>query len=292
MGRIRYDLLVLDIDGTLLNKNKRIDLEVYHSIMLYQQYGGKVILASGRSPNSTKWMSKVLNTNEAIIAFNGSYVEDCAGNVITYNRILEEDVFDILLLCQKYNLETIIYTSKNMYIEWISELNTRWLNDVLSFDYLKLDYSLPDISNYLPNIIIKKFQSDFSNVNTKDVLKIVILPNEIKGFDIVGSQLEETKKFELNKTPRYIEVTQSNSDKCDALIKICKMEKIDLKNVMAVGDNYNDLKMIQAVGFGVAMENGVDLVKQSANKIVTSNDNLGVKEAIELYGYNSGIIEV
>lgn len=284
MKKLKYRLIAIDIDGTLLNKDKKIDKPVYDAIMMYQDIGGKIILASGRSPNSTKWISKILNTNEAIIAFNGAYVEDYKGNIITYNRFYENEILNILLLCQQYHLETIVYTSTNMYIEKISTLNKRWLNDVLSFDYLNVSHSLPNIKKYMPNIIIDKFNEDFKNINTKDILKIVILPNKINEFEKIAVELKKLNKYELNKTPRYIEITKSNADKYDALQKICEQHNVDLKDVLAIGDNYNDLKMIKEVGFGIAMENGVEIVRKSAKKVVSSNSNLGVKEAIELYG--------
>lgn len=146
--RIVYPYIAVDLDGTLLNSHKKIDYVDYYALKLYMSLGGKVILASGRSPLSTEWIAENLSIEKSIVAFNGAFIQYRSEK--QYDLI--ESIFQIeevewlLGLCNEFGLEYIMYTHDSMIINDVTPLNKRWLNDLLDFSYLKTN---ADYSEYL-----------------------------------------------------------------------------------------------------------------------------------------------
>ena len=81
----------------------------------------------------------------------------------------------------------------------------------------------------------------------------------------------------------YTEITNTNVDKWYALENLSNNLGIDKKEIIAIGDNVNDLQMIKNVGLGIMMENSAPYIKEEADIVVKDNDNDGVAEAIEKY---------
>ena len=78
-----------------------------------------------------------------------------------------------------------------------------------------------------------------------------------------------------------IELMPHGTSKADALRFVARKTGIDMGQIMAIGDNYNDMEMIKSVGYGVAMGNGVDVLKQAAAVVTVSCDEDGAAAAIE-----------
>ena len=88
--------------------------------------------------------------------------------------------------------------------------------------------------------------------------------------------------FYLSKD-NYLEVTHNQVSKKQALLELANYYQLSLTEIMSIGDNYNDIPMIETAGFGVAMGTAPTDVKVCANKVTDSNDQNGVSKAIKLY---------
>ena len=88
--------------------------------------------------------------------------------------------------------------------------------------------------------------------------------------------------FYLSKD-NYLEVTHNQVSKKQALLELAKYYQLSLSEIMTIGDNYNDIPMIETSGLGVAMGNAPTDVKTCANTVTDSNDQNGVSKAIKLY---------
>lgn len=277
--RIVYPYIAVDLDGTLLNSHKKIDYVDYYALKLYMSLGGKVILASGRSPLSTEWIAENLSIEKSIVAFNGAFIQYRSEK--QYDLIESifqiEDVEWLLGLCNEFGLEYIMYTHDSMIINDVTPLNKRWLNDLLDFSYLKTN---ADYSEYLDRFHVIEWNGATEFIDR--ILKIVVLPNKIEAFEKMFAILQ-TQDFSLNKTPRYIEITNSIYDKRKALEKVLEETDFSINDIMAIGDNYNDLTMLSAAKLGVVVDNSPLDIKKQIKNIVSNNDNNGVAEAILRY---------
>jgi hydroxymethylpyrimidine pyrophosphatase-like HAD family hydrolase len=79
----------------------------------------------------------------------------------------------------------------------------------------------------------------------------------------------------------YLEILPAGVNKAKALITLVSVLRVDLADVAAIGDAPNDLEMLNAVGFAIAMGNASDRVKSVADLVVGTNDNAGVAEAVD-----------
>ena len=107
--KIVYPYIAVDLDGTLLNSQKKISYADYYALKLYISLGGKIILASGRSPLSTEWIAENLSIEKSIVAFNGAFIQ-CRSDK-QYDLI--ESIFQVkdiewlLGLCNEFELSLI-----------------------------------------------------------------------------------------------------------------------------------------------------------------------------------------
>lgn len=277
--KIVYPYIAVDLDGTLLNSHKKISYADYYALKLYTSLGGKIILASGRSPLSTEWIAENLSIEKSIVAFNGAFIQ-CRSEK-QYDLI--ESIFQVkdiewlLGICNEFELEYIMYNHDSMIINDVTPLNKRWLNDLLDFSYLRTN---ADYSEYLDRFHVIKWNGLTEFMDR--ILKFVVLPNKIEAFEKMFSILQ-TQDFSLNKTPRYIEITNSFYDKGKALEKILEGTDFSINDIMVIGDNYNDLSMLSAANLGVVVDNSPLDIKKQIKNVVSNNDNNGVAEAILRY---------
>lgn len=277
--KIVYPYIAIDLDGTLLNSEKKISYADYYAIKLYTSLGGKIILASGRSPLSTEWVAENLSIEKSIVAFNGAFIQ--CGSEKQYDLIESifqvKDIEHLLKLCDDFELEYIMYNYDSMIINDVTPLNRRWLNDLLDFSYLKTN---ANYSEYLGRFHVIKWNRTAELM--EGILKFVVLPNKMDAFEKMFSILQN-QDFSLNKTPRYIEITNNFYDKGKALEKILEGTDFLINDIMVIGDNYNDLSMLRAAKLGVVVDNSPLDIKKQIKNMVSNNDNNGVTEAILRY---------
>lgn len=266
----KYKLLVptvlVDLDGTLLNRDKTISSINLKSIRDYTNIGGKIVIASGRSIRSASHFAKYLGTYSPYICFNGASIWDENDNNYFSKYIDSNSVEKIIMLSNLYKLEYILYTDEYLHIKEITNLNKRWLNDI------------PNLQNK-KNVSFCKID-EVSNEDLSKILKIVILPNEDKKLRKLFKNLNSHSSFTLNYTERYIEVTHKDANKLNAFKFLEDQRILKMEDTMCIGDNYNDLEIIENAGIGIAMGNSCSDVKEVADKIVRNNDNNGVAEAL------------
>ena len=277
--KLRFPFLFLDLDGTLLNAQKRISLSDYNAIRLYRSLGGRIFLASGRSPISVEWIASCIGAEHSYIAFNGAHI--CVDCNLVYENIFEEDEVRFLYsLADEYNLECLAYTRDTMVLDQISNFSKRWIEQIIPLGYLESNHARISFQKK-SNIVYRR---DFHGLSS--VLKIVVLPSNIEQYETFYKILSGFS-FQLNRTPRYIEITKRGSDKYTGLQKILSHLNLSAKKAMSIGDNENDYTMMKGTGFSVAVENATEEIKSISNAIVSSNNNNGVSEAINTYALTS-----
>ena len=113
------------------------------------------------------------------------------------------------------------------------------------------------------------------------MLIILAFDSDLGKIDLVGQELAQSPNLAVSSSSRgNLEITHSDAQKGIALSTIAKQLGIDLKDVMALGDNLNDVSMLERVGYSVAMDNAAPEVKTVAKYVTDSNENSGVGKAI------------
>ncbi len=277
--KICFPYIALDLDGTLLNSQKKISFTDFYAIRLFTSLGGKVLLASGRSPISTEWIAENLGIDKRLVAFNGSFVQIGEEREYSYiqSAFSENELSYLLNLVENIGLEYITYERDSVRIKRETSLNKRWLSELLNFDYLNTNANYEEY-----NRKFKLIKGDNATQKMSGILKFVILPNKLMAFEDVFIALQN-KGFCLNRTPRYIEITKNSCDKRFGISKILEDSEYSISDIMAIGDNYNDISMLTSAKLGVAVDNSSTEIKKIAGTVTSSNDNNGVAEAIMKY---------
>jgi phosphoglycolate phosphatase (TIGR01487 family) len=233
-------LIALDMDGTLLNDNGEITLENRQAIKEAQEQGIYVVLSTGRSIRTCGNHAESLELNSFLVTVNGSEIWDNNRQLVERNTVESEHIHWMWSLTQKHKTRFWALSTEQ---NWHNEMP----DDIHALDWLKFGFDLDD--DQIREIILKELQD--------------------KGI------------FEIsNSTPKNIEVNATGINKAKGLEKVCHQLDIKMNQVMAVGDSMNDMAMIKASGFGVAMGNAQERLKEAAKWVTATNNESGVAVAI------------
>ena len=267
---MNYQLLVLDLDGTLTNSKKEVSQATLEALIDIQRHGKKVVLASGRPTKGVAPLAELLRLHEFgsyILSFNGGRITDCRNSQIIYEKMLPDDIAEPLYdIARKYSdIDIITYTPDHL----ISGLHTN--------QYSKLEASI----NRMPII----HADDFPSQVPESMNKILITGNpeticrakdEIIGYFHSYLSVYRSDPFFLEIMPRGI-------DKAHSLLRLLSGIGLTTDEMICCGDGYNDLTMIETAGLGVAMANAQPAVLKAADYITKSNDEDGVLHVINKF---------
>lgn len=287
-----YKLITIDLDGTLLNRYGEVTEYTKDIIKKTTNKGILVVLASGRISESVLTIAKEIGADKYYISGNGSVLYDMQKDEILYeNYLTKEKVLEIIELCDKNSIYYNIYTenavlakSLNYNVAFYNYENTKKSSDK------KTDINIvEDMYNYIKNSNLNKFLKiticDESKIVFSSILKKI---KNISDIDVLEVSHMSQKKIktgtkEVEVGYFYTEVSSKNVDKWFAIEKVMELENIKKEEVMALGDNNNDIVMIKNAGLGVAMGHSNEQVKKVADYITLDNNEDGVAKAIEQY---------
>ena len=264
MSKIK--LIAIDIDGTLLNEENLLAQETIDAVKEARQQGIKVVLCSGRPLTGVKPYLKKLGIsgeNEYAITIKGAQAQDADSHII-----------------EKFSLDYDDYLA----LEKLShELNTNFQVETKDYIYAtNRDLSPYTVAeSYLVNMPIRvrepqEVTKDVEIVKAMLIADPDIIDNAIK--NIPDSLLDHLSM--VRSEPVFIELMNQKASKGQALSKLASNLNLTAENVMAIGDQGNDLTMVSYAGTGVAMGNGVDELKAVADKVTKTNKENGVAYAI------------
>ena len=251
-------LIATDLDGTLLNEDAKITDYNKNILNKLMERGIEVVIATGRPISAMDFYYKELQNNSESIVFNGAMVVDKNFNCIFSSPLENSIVSNIINL---YKEKYINDTSLNIYS--IKEY-------IVAKDNFKFQTHTEKIDKKNKRIGLENFN------NNLEVQKMIILGENNILIDI---KKDIDNLFTVHTSfsdPHYLEILSANSNKANALKWLCHKKGIDRENVIAFGDNYNDIEMIEFAGVGVAMENAESYVKKNAKYIADTNNNNGV----------------
>lgn len=260
-------LIAIDIDGTLVNSQKKITPEVKKAIKTAQKMGKRIVICTGRPLSGAQQYLDELGLNhqdnQYVVSFNGAVVESTSGDIIFKQGLDYQEYIDLEAIARKLQLHfhavglDRIYTANRDLSPY-----TIYNSSVVK---LNVSYRTQEEMRKIP--LIKCMYIDDPDY----------LDNKIK------SPLFETIKdrVTLSKTePFYYEATAAGIDKGSGLKALCEHLGIAPQNVMAIGDQANDMPMLKYAGVGVAMGNAVQVTKDIADMITADCDHNGVAVAI------------
>lgn len=276
MKEPKYKLVCIDLDGTLLTDKKTITKENIETIRKASSLGINICIATGRIYKFVDHIKETLGNKIKVIASNGGIIlkDD---ESLSFKALSYEEILRLKNLTKDYNVD--IY------------LNTE--NEIISEKSIPNTYSYKVINNGLEDKYKVNIVENYHFENLKDdkkykiVKAICINKDDLNEVKKVRQLLEETNEFEISSAEHhYCEINSKGVSKGKAVEELAKNLKIDIKEVMCIGDGGNDIEMLKRAGISIAMKNGMEDVKSLVNYITEDNNNSGVAKAIEKFVLN------
>lgn len=268
-----YKLIVSDLDETLLNDKHEIGEKNIEAIKKASELGVKFVPATGRGYWAIQKILKDLDLydkeDEYVISFNGcALIENKHSKTLVFNKLPFEKANELFKFGLKKDVCIHIYTENIVYVYNLNEdEKNRFINQKNDFVEIK-EASI----EFLKDTPIAKVI--YQNLDTPYLRSI---NDEMKSItDGVVSV-----SYSSN---RYMEMNKYSVNKGDAMLALAKLLGIKKEETIAVGDNYNDLSMLQVAGLSVAAGNAVEGVKEACDYTCENDNNEGVlAEVIEKF---------
>lgn len=241
-----FKLIALDMDGTLLNEDKKISEENLKWINAAEKAGLTVILSTGRGKQSAGPYLEEFNLRAPMVLVNGSEI---------------------------WKTPQELYKRELMPVEWIRSLKQL----ALDLDVWFWAYSVEGVFN-------RENWPDEAGTDSAGWLKFGYYTENTEKLPKIRAELESWNLLEItNSHPFNLELNPKGINKASGVREVCKLLGIGMSQVIAMGDSQNDISMIREAGLGIAMGNAQELVKQTADAVTSTNDEDGVARAIRRF---------
>lgn len=263
-------LIALDLDGTLTNERKEITPVTLDALMKAQRQGIRLCLSSGRPPYGMRPLAEQLQMKRyggILLCYNGGHVEDCQTGEVLVEKPLSPALLPHLHdFQQRSGMTLMTYHESHIYTEHPDD-----------------PYVQQSSRN---NKMAVRHVENFIRDTPRPLNKCLMV-----GSPELVPQWEKTMQHEMEgrmnicrSTPYFIELLPPGIDKGHALSQVMRHIGTEPGNMMAFGDSYNDITMIQTAGIGIAMGNAEEAVKAVADYTTDTNEADGIAKALLHFG--------
>lgn len=276
-------MLVIDIDGTLLNPDGKISAPTLAAVQAAQQAGIIVTLATARRYCNTLHIADELGLDIPLILYDGAMIVEHPQGMILLRQTLAADIaqqaVDVLV---RHGVQPVVHPDTG--------LDEQIWTGPADFDNLWLDAyftTFPDMMRRMPYAQLCAGHADPLRVVAFDSEETIVgLSPEIAALDCSWTSIKRG-----NYGSAELVVMHAGTSKASGVAALVEHFGLPLSQVMAIGDNNNDIRMLQCAGWGVAMGQAPQVVKAAARAVTASNAGDGVAKAIERYALGDGLLE-
>lgn len=259
--------IAMDMDGTLTTSEKTISPYTQEILKKAQEKGIKLILASGRPTAGLLREAKLLNMESFdgyLLSFNGAHICSVKTNETFHAQTVEKTLAQrVIEEARKRNLDITLHNGKKILIERENAYKADYEAHACNMDICVVD-DLTQVLDFHLHKLLLSAKPDHIQKHIQELQTI---------FD-------EELSIYLS-APFYIEVVPKGIDKGASIAKLAKLHGVDASQIIAFGDERNDLTMLEYVGHGVAMGNAIDEVKAIANEVTDTNDKDGIAKTLQ-----------
>lgn len=272
-----YKIIACDLDETLISRDRSISKENIEAIQRAKQAGVRFVPATGRGYNSVRNELKTLGLydleNEYVISYNGGAItENKDERVLHFQGITFKEAQDLYIRGLSYDHICIhIYTPDQV---WVRNFYPE------EVEYLACRQPCTEI-----------FGDDIEFLKEKEIVKAIYMNTDYDYLRKIQSQITDlTMDLDVSfSSNRYMEFNRKGVSKGKGLHKLVDLLGVDIRDTIAIGDNYNDLSMIKEAGLGVGVANTVEAMKKECDYITKADcDHSAIAEVINRFIFNEG----
>jgi Cof subfamily protein (haloacid dehalogenase superfamily) len=271
---LKYKMLVTDMDYTLLNKDKDVSERNKKALKAAIDKGVHVIVATGRIYTSALYYARLLGISTPIIASNGAIIREEHTDNTMYQCLLSEvAIKEMIRLTREKGLFCHLFGKDTIYTEKLVNVSTRyteWNKYMAEKDQVKIR-------------LLDRFE-DMTEYEKREIFKAVVVDDDNSKLQYIREEILKTDIVTVSQSlSDNIEVMHKEVSKGNAVAKLAEIYNIDRAEIITLGDNENDISMIEYAGLGVAMGNAVQLLKDRADYITADYMEDGVAQVIEKF---------
>lgn len=266
-------LFAMDLDGTSLDSNSILQEKTINALKKLDENGIKFVFTSGRATPSVRYLMESTGIDNPLVTNNGALAFINKENLIYQNPLKYEEVEELInfsqenkLFFQFYDLDT--YYSNRMCPERFNHLekdSTYGMNYQVNFSFS---------TKPLKELKLRK--------NSAFKFQIFLDKNDSNKLSTILEKVSEMGLYATTSSYGMIEIMQKNVNKFNGLSEISYLLGISKEEMAAIGDQDNDIPMLENVGMSFAMGNAIDKVKEISDFVVSTNDEFGLVDAINI----------
>jgi len=265
-----YKLVAIDLDDTLLRSDLTVSEHTVAVLRQVRDLGVAVTISTGRMFSSARPFAEQLEFDVPLITYGGALVKNAGSGEVLYNRPLEPEVARrVIRFARERKVQVNFYLLNGEDDELYAELTTYWGENYGRFSRVLFN-RVPDLEALL------------ERGNPLKLLLIDEEPAVDRWLLELRGQLGEQAHFAKSK-PRFLEVDHPEATKGRALQELAAWLQVERSQVLAIGDSYNDIEMLEFAGLGIAVANAPPEVRRRAGHVTASNDKDGVAQALERF---------
>jgi len=262
-------LIAVDLDGTLLDNDGKISSRVKDAVHRVREKGVEVTLATGRTFLSAKPFAADLGINLPLITYMGALVRYSDSDRVLYERCVPSDLAqEVIKAAGERGYPINFYLDDCVLVKELTPQNIEYARKY--------------------NVVVKEV-GDLSKVSHISPIKLLIINEDEEEMDKFERECREAfgRYLHITKSmPEFLEFSHPEATKAKGLEAVAEHLGLKREEIMAIGDSYNDLEMLQYAGFAVVMGNAREEIKKYADYVTTSNEDDGVAEALEKFILN------
>ena len=265
---MKYKLLVLDVDGTLLNNEKEISKRTLSTLLKAQHTGIRIVLASGRPTSGLLPLAKALemgNFGGFIVSYNGAQIINAENGEVMFDKRINPELIPYLeKKARKNNFSIFTYHDEYLLTDNADNVHIRreaWLNNLRIME-----------------------EEEFSIAIDFAPCKCVLVSDDeeaLRGLEAHWKRRLDGVLDVFPSEPYFLEVVPCGVDKANTLGVLMEQLGVKREEVIAIGDGVADVTMLQLAGKSVAMGHAQDSVRICADYVTASNEEDGVAQAVE-----------
>jgi len=270
LAKPKIKLVAVDLDDTLLGPDLAVSARNRQALWRARQQGVRVVPATGRMFRSAQTIALRLGLRDPVIAYQGALVRWPAGEEIAHLPLPLALAREVLARVAPAGFHVNVYVDDNLYVAELTEEAKRYA--ALSGVPVQ---AVGDLAAFL----------------SRDPTKVLVVAPETE-LDRLARDLAPHwgDRLTMNKSkPHFLEFSHREATKGRALARLAALFGLRREEVMAIGDGYNDLDMVEYAGIGVVMGNARPEVRARADWVTAANDADGVAEAVERFVLGGGV---
>lgn len=274
---MKYKMMCIDMDGTLLGKGRKISEESKIALRKAREKGVQIVITTGRLYNNAAYFSELVGVDSPVIGANGAIIREKRSNEIIYRSSFNEKITKkILELANKYRIVLHFHT----------------VSSIISNSYVSTTVA----RIVLPGRNHEDFKVNLRTIKGKEkwlkalekysakVTKIIVFSTSAKRMEEFRKEIGKIDEITyFTSGNKSMEINMKEVSKGNAVKILADYYGIKREEVICIGDNENDVSMIEYAGLGIAMGNAIPKLKKIADYVTDTNKNDGVRKAVEKF---------